>query len=172
MTDTSDLIQLIAALVLFGLLAMSVNSTINNNREVEIRSELDYTGIAVAQSFIDEARAKAFDEATIDDDPTLAVPGDFSTTLGPEANDVKNGVPYFDDFDDYNGHAETVETNPGISYSVAITVNYVTAASNYKTQSSTSTRHKRMEVKVINLYVLSETTDSDTLRLSYVKNYY
>ncbi len=172
MTDTSELIQLIAALVLFGLLAMSVNNTINNNTEVEIRSELDYNGIAVGQSYIDEVRVKAFDDATVEFDPTLVVPDDFSTTMGVEGIEDANDKSTYDDIDDYHGYSESVETYPGITYQVSISVNYVTAASNYKTETTTRTNHKRLEVKVVSLNELSESTDSDTLRLSFVKSHY
>lgn len=157
MVDTSDFILLVASLFIFAMLQLGLNSVLLNNGKMMVQTELDYTAVALAQNIADESRRKAFDE---NEGATLSIPGDFSTTLGPEAGDT---YPNFNDFDDYDGYSRTETTEHGV-YDISCTVDYV-STSNLKETSAVNTQFKRLLVEVI-----SET--KDTVAVTYIKPYY
>ncbi|MCW9706809.1 hypothetical protein [Fodinibius salsisoli] len=157
MVDTSDFILLIAALFIFAMLQLGLNSVLLNNSKVMVRTELDYTAVALAQNMADESRRKAFDE---NEGISLSVPGDFSSTLGPE---VGESYPDFNDFDDYHNYSRTDTTEHGV-YEIQCTVDYV-STSNLKEPSAVKTPYKRLLVEVV-----SET--KDTVAVTYIKPYY
>ena len=56
MSDFSDLILLLGAMVAFSLLSMSTSLTFQSTTDTMIRAELEYRAIAAGQDIIDEVR--------------------------------------------------------------------------------------------------------------------
>ena len=100
----------LGALMLFGLTMLSTNRYIADQNESIIRQEYEWYSISLAQSFIEEAKTKAFDANVINASPS--VPSGFTPygQLGPAAGET---YPNFDDIDDYNGLALTDSTTRG-----------------------------------------------------------
>lgn len=158
MVDTSEYILLVAALFIFAMLQLGLTRVLLNNNKTMVKSELDYTAVALAQNIADESRVKAFDEASTGAYVPLEV-SDFST-IGPEAGEV---YPYFDDFDDYDGFTRTDNTQHGI-YQTTCWVDYMNE-SDMSIIAAVKTPIKRLHVQVV-----SET--KDTVAVTYIKSYY
>lgn len=158
MVDTSEYILLVAALFIFAMLQLGLTSVLLHNNKTMVKTELDYTAVALAQNIADESRRKAFDEAAVGSYVPLS-DADFSD-LGPEAGEV---YPNFDDFDDYHGYSRVDTMQHGI-YKTSCRVEYMTA-SDLKLVSTLKTAFKRLHVQVV-----SET--NDTVAVTYIKSYY
>src|SRR5690606_32567416 len=112
-------------MVLFSILVANSNVAFVRNNTMMVESEYEYTAIAIAQSIIDEARVKAYDETDVsnpqneldDNMPMFSAP----SVLGPESGE---SYPNFNDVDDYNGLNITRTTGIG-DYTVTATVTYV-----------------------------------------------
>ncbi|SHF65999.1 hypothetical protein SAMN05443144_111107 [Fodinibius roseus] len=159
MLDTSEYILLVAALFIFAMLQLGFTRLILNNNRTMVRTELDYTAVALAQNIVDHSRNKAFDEAAKGAYNPLRVPDDF-TDLGPEIGEY---YPYYDDFDDYDNYTRTDTTQHGI-YKTSCRVDYM-QESDLSELSPVKTPHKRLYVRVI-----SEV--EDTVAVTYIKSYY
>lgn len=158
MVDTSDYILLIAALFIFAMLQLGLNKVLLQNSKTMVKTELDYTAVALAQNIADESRRKPFDENVLVGG-NIDVPGDFSLILGPESE----VYPNFDDFDDYSGYSRTDATEHGV-YETTCRVDYM-MESDLSQVSAIPTQHKRLLVQVV-----SET--DDTVAVTYIKSYY
>ncbi|SMO85255.1 type IV pilus modification PilV family protein [Fodinibius sediminis] len=159
MVDTSEHILLVAALFIFALLQLGLTRVLLNNNKAMVRTELDYTAVALAQNIADESRTKAFDEASTGSYIPLKVPDDFSLI----GSDMGETYPYFDDFDDYHNYTRTDTTQHGI-YKTKCRVEYM-QESDLSQVSSVKTAYKRLHVEVV-----SET--QDTVGVTYIKSYY
>lgn len=172
MNDISDVLYVIAAVLVFGLFANTINRSMVNTTEMTVESEVEYTGISMAQSIIEEARVRAFDKRTVSPSnrlsdpsviPTASVPTGFTAidSLGADAGEV---YPNFNDFDDYNGLNITRTTGYG-TYTITATVFYVNAGTPTANAGS-KTSLKRLQVTVNHAEMRGPVT------LSYVKTYY
>ena len=56
MNDYSDLIYLMAAMIIFSILSLNAAFFFNINEQFQYQSEIEYNGIAVAQDIIDQVR--------------------------------------------------------------------------------------------------------------------
>jgi hypothetical protein len=172
MNDTSDLIFLMAAMVLFSILVTNSNRIFVRNTVMNVESQVEYNGIAVGQSIIDEARSRAFDHVTVgsgsrigDPDviPPGMVPSGFTApaNLGPEAGEV---YPNFNDFDDFDGLTLTRST--GLTdFDISVQVFYVNPATP-TVPSAVQTTMKRMVVEISSDLMLN------TITLSYNRSYF
>ena len=145
MNDFSDLIYIMGAMVIFGLLLISVNQSMMRNNLITVGNEEEYTAIALANGILEEARVLLFDHK--DDGCDI---GDLTESggLGPVSGEAYNslGSSTFNDFDDYNGLQLTVTTDSGV-FNISAEVFYV----DWNTpdvEVFTRTTHKRMEVTV------------------------
>jgi hypothetical protein len=172
MNDSSDLIFMMAAMVLFSILVNNSNRVFVRNNMMSVESSVEVNAIAMAQSLIDEARTKAFDRATttasneLGDPGTLTlgqIPSGFTppAALGPDAGEV---YPNFNDFDDYHNLALT-RTNGYGDFQIRATVSYVTPA-NPTVNAGTQTIMKRLEV------VVSSDRLQNTVTLSYNRTHF
>ena len=159
MVDTSDFILLVAALFIFAILQLDYSGTLLRNARSQVTSEMEYSGLALAQNIVDEARVKAFDEIRVGPYVPISSPSQLSS-IGTETGEV---YPEFDDFDDYHNYTRTDTTQDGI-YRTNVRVNYVDPA-NVNQVSANNTYIKRMQVQVV-----SEM--GDTVGVSYIRKYY
>src|ERR1035437_1780887 len=129
------------ALVIFSVFSLITNKSLINNKKVAMQSDYIITATSLAQSVIEEAKIKAFDEKTLKDTVTLVT--SLSTTLGPDAGEtfspsidvmdaVKNSFQSslkYDDVDDYNVYKRVVNTPLSGIDSVKVQVYYVNPTS-------------------------------------------
>lgn len=117
-------------------------------------SKMGILAISVANSYIDVAKKKAFDEVVMDTTKPTILLSDLTSALGKEPGEV---YPDFDDFDDYNLNGEvivdtTTLINPSKSASptpfyITSRVYYITGA-NPNSPAMVKTWNKRLDVKV------------------------
>jgi len=140
----SELLLVIGAIVIFGLISLSVNRHILVNSDAVYGQQAELYAVSVAQRYIEEAKMKAFDENSINN--SVGAPSSFT-------NPGKNGgetYPNFDDVDDFDGFSPP-PTSEFIN-SINIAVGYVTDA-NLDSVVSTKTYYKKMTVTVQSDYL-------------------
>jgi hypothetical protein len=151
----------IGALFLLGVFLLSANGLLADSSRLADENEYCLTSISIAQSIIDEAKAKSFDETTTTGNVPVAT--DLSPSLGPDASEtiaatdtLSNGSfrssSVFDDVDDYNGYHRQVSTSRVGGYDVRVSVNYASLTAP-DSVSPTRTFCKRMVVTVTNPYM-------------------
>jgi hypothetical protein len=138
-----ELLLLLGAITLFGVAAFNVKRFSVDQNESMLRRQIEFYAVSLAQSFIEEANAKAFDAQ--DTNPSSPDPEDFTdlAALGPEAGEV---YPGFNDVDDYDGFFKTDTTSLG-AFKVNIQVGYV-QETNPNVVVNTKTFYKKAAVTV------------------------
>src|SRR5437870_4607248 len=118
----NNLMLTMGAIVLFTVFLLSANSILLDNSKIADESEYTLTAVALAQSVIDEAKMKSFDEAGIGKVLTsrdsLTAPHSLGTDTKTErvtGIDVANSTGFqsmqkFDDVDDYDKYMRRVDT--------------------------------------------------------------
>lgn len=173
MIGYSEILQTMAAMVLFSLILLTSNRVIFLNSQKEVESEAEEKAVTIAQNYIDEARILAFDENAIAA-PPAAIPSNFSTT-GLESSEYSRAS--FDDFDDYHNWSETVDWVPGSgdsAFQVNIKVLYVTAPHYDMANGSASSKSefKKMAVTVTSDYLRDGNGNNIQITLPYLRKYY
>jgi len=121
--------------VLLGLFSLAANGLINDNQALSDQSEYYITAFSLAQSIIDEAKTKAFDQVTITSPVTSPLSLTAPTLLGPDAGEaipapdssslrVYKSTKLFNDVDDYNGYVRLVNSPRANGYRLSVTVCY------------------------------------------------
>ncbi len=136
-----NLLFTIFAFVFFGTLLVFDNNLIIANQSLSSENEMSVVAFSAAQSIINEAKAKAFDQRvalspTDLPDSSFMTPGD---SLGPEVGEVIplpdtlassgfGSTTRFNDVDDYNGYRRLVRTSQthADTLYVSVVVQYVT----------------------------------------------
>lgn len=179
MIGYSEVLQTIGAMIIFSLILISATSMIQRNTYLQIEGELEQEVIAVAQDIIEEGRTKEFDEVSVGATaPPADIPGDFVgvSSLGPESDDDENANGEFerhefDDFDDYNGWKDTVNTERG-SFNIKAEVCYANS-STFECTDTEQTTFKKMKIKITNKFLEKSNSDNSTsYNLEFVRNYY
>ncbi len=175
MIGYSEILQTMAAMIIFSMILMNANHMIHRNTVIQIDGELEQEVIALGQEIIEESRAKAFDhvvdEAAM---PPTIIPGGFTPAenLGPDAeNYCDGGEPArycFNDFDDYDGWEETITTDHG-DFSISVEVFYVDDTNFEKI--NTQSTFKKIEVTVKSEFLRSG-DEPRTYKLEFIRNYY
>lgn len=178
MVGYGEVLQTIGAMVIFSLILLSATSMIQRNTYMQVEGELEQEVVALAQDIIEEGRTKEFDEVSVGAAaPPADIPGDFSapSNLGPEASDDQNSDGTisrheFNDFDDYNGWEDVVETEHG-EFNIRAEVFYVDETNFEST--STQTTFKKLRVYITSKYLDRQSSGSPTLySLEFIRNYY
>ena len=174
MMGYSEILQVMAAMIIFSIILMTSNRMIYRNNIIQVQGELEYETIAVAQDLIEEARTKEFDEINVANSlPPVNIPGDFvsPSLLGPEGEADRT---QFDDFDDYNGWTGTVTTFQG-DFSIQAVVTYADPNSTPEPFQSTSvkTTFKKMSISIRNQFLTRNNSDSlKVYTFEFIRNYY
>jgi len=175
MVGYSEVIQTMAAMVLFSLILLTSNRMIFMNSQKEIESSAEKKAIAIAQTYIDEARALPFD-ANSTSGPPATVPDGFSNC---GSGGGENTRADFNDFDDYHGWNETVDWQSGSgdnAFEVDIEVLYVSSSSGFDMSSGHTgtpyTEFKKMVVTVTSDYLTDNNGDKIEIRVPYLRRYY
>jgi hypothetical protein len=158
----------ILALGMFGRIMLGVNTNSADHNEAIKTSEYLIMGTSLGTSLLERAQGLSFDEQTITAD--VSTPASLSTTLGAEGGEGVGGENLFDDFDDYNNFAKTVQGDSVFFKTATFTVNsfvdYVDISGGTIVTSGARTYHKRLRV------VVASPNMEDTLRFSTVYSYW
>jgi len=169
-----NLILTIAAFVLLGSLLLSTQNLISYNEQDSVENEYILAAYGAAQSVIDEAVTKAFDEASVSagiaDTGGLTPAGylgrDGSAEAIPAVDTMITSAPFssaypgyrssvlFDDVDDYDGYVRLIRA--ARSYegdTVHVRVGYALAENPDLPAASIRTWCKRMTVTVTGRYL-------------------
>jgi hypothetical protein len=160
MNDFSDLLYVMGAIVIFGLLLISVNQSMMRNNLITVGNEQEYTAIALANSIIEEARVTRFDQNNGCTTSDFTMPAN----LGPDAGEayISLGRSNFNDFDDFHGLQITEATDSGV-FDLSAEVYYVQRDAP-GTPVGIRTPHKRLDVTV------SGNTLESSVVLTYLKS--
>lgn len=154
--STGQMMLALGAVILLSFLILRFNGTTLTANEMTMDSKMGILAISVANSYIDVAKKKAYDEVVMDTTKPTILLSDLTSTLGPESGEV---YPDFDDFDDYNLEPlgivvvdSTTLINPSKSniatpFFITSKVYYVTS-SNPDSPAMVKTWNKKLEVKV------------------------
>ena len=163
----TNVILAIGALIIFGTVLSSSNRLMSVNTQIAEQNEYCISAISLAQSIIEEAKSKAFDQKG-----NLAAPDSGSTFLGPDGlaetisqpDTLVGTSPYsstnkgflsmtkYTDVDDYNGYKRLVNTQRAEGYSLSTKVGYANPLSP-NTTSVSKTFCKLMTVTVKSPYM-------------------
>jgi len=141
----AELLILLGAIVIWGIFTLSVNKARFNNEVSIMQSQFEISAVGVANSYLEEAKSKAFDEILIGSTPSN-LPDEFTEpgNLGVDAGEI---YPNFDDIDDFHNYTVSDTTSEGFVYTVSITVGYV-ATSDFDDFSAIRTFYKRINVTI------------------------
>lgn len=174
MIGYSEVLQTMAAMVLFSLILLQANKIILLNSQQEVESAAEQRAVAIAQEYIDEARALPFDNNTVNG-PPKKVPEGFSSCGSGGAS-----RPYYDDFDDFHGYSTTRNWNwnPGSDndvFQVDIKVQYVSPP-DFDIKDGHSgkpyTLYKKMVVTVTSDYITDGDGNKIEIKVPYLRRYY
>ncbi|MDX1587054.1 MAG: hypothetical protein R3222_09925 [Balneolaceae bacterium] len=164
----TEVLQTIAAMLIFSLILLNSNRMIQRNTIMQLEGDLEQQVIAHAQNLISESRTKDFDEESIAFVP-ITIPDDFTApgALGPESGE--SGRTSFDDFDDYNGWSETLFQGTDQMFTVSTEVYYVD--SNFDS-TGVRTAFKQIDVQVTSPYLTVGNGQERVYEFNFVRNYY
>ncbi|NGP76947.1 hypothetical protein G3570_09905 [Balneolaceae bacterium YR4-1] len=167
----TEVLQVIGAMIIFSLILMTSNSMIIRNSTMQVEGELEQETIALAQDIIEEARIKEFDANTTAPLPPTKIPSGFTSagSLGPDGGTSEDERHEFNDFDDYNGHTETVNTEHG-DFTISTEVFYVDK--NTFSKVSTPTTFKKMVVTITNALLVDGSDNMKEYKFEFIRNYY
>jgi len=160
----SNMILTIGALLLFGTFLSSSNRLMTGNTQIATQNEYNMTALALAQSVIDEAKLKSFDEQTVSQSVispflltsagSLNHDGVAEATPTPDTltSSGYSSIKLFDDIDDYNGYTRLVNTPRAEGYHVSVKVVYAGETSPDSTKNS-QTYCKNMTVTVTSIFI-------------------
>lgn len=187
MVGYSEVLQTMAAMVIFALILLSANRMIHRNTVMQVEGELEQEIVALAQDIIEEARTKEFDELSQGKVPPTKIPQDFTSasnlgpddeTADPEPNtndDINTDGTFkrieFDDFDDYNGWKDVLQTEHG-KFNIETQVYYVNP-NTYDSTGSGPTTFKKIKIYITSEFLKKNNSDKLTkYYLEFIRNYY
>lgn len=170
MTGYSEVLQTMAAMIIFSMILLNANRMIQRNTMMQIEGELEQEVIALGQEIIEEAHTKDFDEVTVGNVlPPVTIPGSFTSSGSLGIDSGENLRQEYDDFDDYNGHTEIAQTQHG-NFTIDVSVFYIDSAD----LDSTSLRStfKKIEVSITSEFLTNNSGEMKNYKLEFIRNYY
>ncbi|MBI1804232.1 MAG: hypothetical protein HY033_12630 [Ignavibacteriae bacterium] len=179
----ANIILAVGAIVIFGTFLSSSNRLMTGNTQIAEQNEYYITALSLAQSVINEAKTKAFDEkvlvSAVPSADSMTAPGSLGKDAGesvPNPDVLTTASPFssaspgfrssfeFDDIDDYRNYNRLVNTPRAEGYRINVSMTYASAtypdsAKNQRTYC------KRMTVNVMSPFI------PDTIKLSYAFTY-
>ncbi len=154
--NTGQMMLALGAMILLSTTVLRVNSNFLMSDTVLDETKYNFLATSIATSIIQEAKKKAFDQATdstsIDDTNFLTDPN----SLGSEGGEVYIN---FNDFDDYNGYSGADSTMPSAVFNYTCTVEYVDEK-NPDVTANKKTWNKILTVTVTSPFMQDEITMS------------
>lgn len=136
MNDYSDIIYLIGAMVMFSILTLNVSRTIVMNSKELSKSEIEYSGIALAQGYADRAQ--------------WAEPGELDPDSSAYVFDATGKEPAGCDYSHNNPCKETLHLGASGQYSVDYYIG-IDIDNNYSVPNS-DTNNKKITINVTSPY--------------------
>jgi len=167
--NTGQMLLTLGALVLLSTLTLNINGTLLSSVSTTLEMESILNAVSVAQSMLDEAMAKSFDEKTVNNRIYTYSGMTSPSLLGRESGESIAGFDstylsrtLFDDVDDYHNYRRRVFNERLGWFEATATVTYVqeTAPDN---NSSTQTFAKRITVRVTNDYMPRSNANPDSI---------
>ena len=154
----------LGALIMFVMFVNTSNTVMTGSKEIASQNEYYVAALGIAQSVLDEAKTKAFDEQTLTS--PVNSPSSLTTRLALGSDGGAESVPSvdillstgfgsttrFDDIDDYSRYKRRVNTPRAEGYMVHVTVEYA-SPTNPDSTSFAQTYCKKMNVKVTSNYI-------------------
>lgn len=165
MAGYTEVLQTMFAMILVSFLVLNANRAITVNNTTAVESELEDQIIAIAQDYIDESRSVTFDAATVGGNVPVNIPGGF-TAIGPGGGE--NTRADFNDFDDYDGWAETITATDDVEYDVSISVSY------YENGAVTNSRStlKQMTITITSDYLTDSNGKKREYQFKFLRSFY
>lgn len=166
--NTGQMLITMAAMALLSSVILNVNKrNLTTSKEM---SETKYKIMAVsyANTLIEEAFSKSFDEATTDNN-MITSKQQLSTILKADAGEYKRSK--FDDFDDYNNFSDSTNSDPNYNntpMSIRAIVRYVDPAASLDSVGY-KTWNKRITVTVTSPFI---NEGKDKITLSKINSHY
>jgi len=170
MIGYTEVIQTMAAMIIFSMILISANSMIQRNSTMQIEGELEQEVISLGQEIIEEARSKAFDENTRGSMPPSIIPGGFTPTSefpSKEEQETRNRSSFLA-FEDYNNWSEVITTPHG-DFNIDVEVYYVDEITYEQVESQTT--FKKIDVTVRSEF-LRGGDEPRIYKLEFIRNYY
>ena len=122
---TGQMLITVAAMLLLSLLVLRVSSTTIVTQESMQNSKFGVLATSLANSILEEASMKFFDENSIG--TFITDVNDLTNTVdfGIEAGENSDSVETFDDFDDFHNYTKTYDNLPSAVFVVTCEVTYV-----------------------------------------------
>ncbi len=131
----SNFLLTIGALVLLGMFTLTANSLMSENLRLAEENEYYLTALSLAESVIQEAKTKSFDQATAAAQAVSPAVLTDPALLGPEGSEwislpdsgaagVFLSTTSYNDVDDYNGYERMVWTPRAEGYVIDVSVSY------------------------------------------------
>jgi len=157
----------IGALMLLSIVILRVNTGNLNTHEVLIDSKVQILATSLANSIIEEAFTKEFDEYNV------LYPAELLSNLTPVSHLGPDGESYpnFDDMDDFNGLHIFKNIADADNYEISSKVEYVNPV-NPGSASPIRTWDKKITVKVTCRGMLNRNGIQDTIKMSSVRSYW
>ena len=171
MIGYSEVIQTMAAMIIFSMILINANYMIQRNTMMQIDGELEQEVISLGQEIIEEARSKPFDRETQGDMPPTDIPGGFTPTAEfptEEEQDEPENRSGFEVFEDYHNWSETITTAHG-DFNISVEVYYVHEDTYERVEEQTT--FKKIEVIVTSDF-LRGGDEPRKYQLEFIRNYY
>jgi hypothetical protein len=144
----AQMLLTIAAIALLGTITLTLNSSYLASNQTMVESEFTIEAVSFAESYLERAVGKSFDEKSIYAEITKAT--DLSTP-GKDAGETK--LADFDDFDDFHNYISNDSTVRSV-YNVRIFVTYVNETKpDVNLSGSSKSFHKKMTIQVLNSFM-------------------
>ncbi len=143
-----EMLLTLGAITIFSLTTVSVSQHMTDNTEIIYEQQAAYLLYGYANSIIQQAKTREFDETTIN--AVAAVAAGFADPLGME---IGESYPnQLDDIDDYQALSEIIDDEYIGDVILTVSMFYVTDA-NLNTNAGIKTFYKKMIVTATNDYV-------------------
>jgi len=149
MIGYNEVLQTIAAMIIFTMVLTTANRYMLGNIERKVNSEVEVHAVTLAQDFIEFSKEVSFDQATAGGVVPENVPDDFvqSNPVPKTSVTKRENIQYFEQF---NGYSETVDTKLG-QFTANTTIDYMGPdLPNLNNKSSAKSIYKQITVNVSN----------------------
>lgn len=189
MVGYTEVLQTMAAMIIFSMILLNANRMIQRNTIMQINGELEQEVVALAQDIIEEGRTKSYDEITVEATvPPAEIPQDFTNPTnfgGDDENgdggnsgtddDLNSDGEYqrseFDDFDDYHGWKDVLKTEHG-EFNIEAEVVYLADDNGNYVEVDTSTTFKKLKVDITSEFLKNNAGEKVLYSLEFIRNYY
>ncbi len=144
--NTGQSMMAIGAIILLSIIVLRVNNSFLSTNDVMMESKFGILATSLAESIIQEASNKAFDQNTTGGNTLTSVNSlTPPNQLGPDGSE--HHFLQYNDFDDFNGYDTTITDLPSAIFNLHCAVCYVDTT-NLNSAASSQTWSKKLTVTV------------------------